>query len=1266
MTQDSTNPVRDAKPIEWRGTSRYEVLARLGQGGMGIVYEAFDRERRQLVALKTLRAFDPTALYRFKREFRSIAGVLHTNLVRLYELVVPEEGKVFFTMELVRGVDFQRHVRRDGGRSSDAPADTVVGARQARADEGTGGPQRMRCEHPAAGRKLMPADEGRLRAALRQLAQGVFSVHAAGKLHRDLKPSNVLVTAEGRVVLLDFGVATELSSMQSHLDADEANEIVGTARYMAPEQGCETATAASDWYSVGVMLYEALVGHPPFTGSVADVLALKSTVDAQAPSECAAGIPRDLEALCMALLQRAPEARPSGKEILERLGVRPSSAPPVALVGVSDLDVAFMGRESQLASLREAFEATRSGVATTVRVSGAAGMGKSTVVNHFVDDLARRGEAVVLRARAYEREAVPYKAVDGTIDALTHHLLSVVEHEPSFELPEGIGTAARLFPVLQRIPRVQDAAEAQAGDPQAVRRRAFEALRQVFAVLVRRQPLVVALDDVHWGDVDSASLLLEVLRGPGAPALLVVMTFRDDEAKASPFLREIGERWPVGVRTMDVTVGPLDPEDARRLAACLLEDSGETARRIAAAAARESNGSPFLIEEFVRCNRSAAAESEAALSVFTLEQMVGERLDRLPAGARQLIEVLAVGGRPLPPSVIAAASAVTGGLDEAIALLGARRFVRAGQRDGRDVVETTHDRIRETVVALLPRARLREHHEALARTLEGAAGADPESIALHWLGAGDAARAVRFAEQAAERSAEKLAFDRAVRLLRLALEHTPTSSEHAQSLRARLAVALQDGGRCSESAQVYIDAAARAAPEQRIAFQRGAAEQLLTAGRIDEGAEMLRSVLRVVGIRAPRSPLAAVFWLAVYRLWLALLGLRFRERQSSEVRLEDRVRVDALFAASMCFAVVNVVLGRCMQVRHLIEALRRGDRFQVMRATSIEASHLSASGGPESARERALYAIGRHLAEREGTQEARAYADGARGMGFFLRGRWREAREFLERGLEVPFYGNSAFSSVRLFGAYAALFLGDLNEYRRRIAKLLAEADERGDLYTRVNLSTASVIRVALAAGDPEGARRAVREALDLWPQRGFLVQHWQGIAYGTDADLYEGDPGAAYERLKRAMPHIKKSFLLRAAYIRVVTWSLLGRLAIASIRSDPGLRAARIAEARRIARRLDREHDAWPKSMAAQIRACAAAAAGDRTAAITELHLALARLETPNDVWAWSANHRLGLLLGGDEGRELVRRAVEVMRAQGIQDPERWAYMYLPGDDWS
>src|SRR5580704_14813863 len=98
----------------WEGTARYAVLSCLGQGGMGIVYEVFDRQRQERIALKTLVHFDASNLYRFKQEFRTLADVLHPNLVHLHELVADERDVVLFTMELVEGEDFLGYVHKAG------------------------------------------------------------------------------------------------------------------------------------------------------------------------------------------------------------------------------------------------------------------------------------------------------------------------------------------------------------------------------------------------------------------------------------------------------------------------------------------------------------------------------------------------------------------------------------------------------------------------------------------------------------------------------------------------------------------------------------------------------------------------------------------------------------------------------------------------------------------------------------------------------------------------------------------------------------------------------------------------------------------------------------------------------------------------------------------------------------------------------------------------------------------------------------------------
>ena len=236
-------------------------------------------------------------------------------------------------MELVAGTDFLAHVQVSRPPGDGDALSRVLSVAATRAAplprSANGGTTAVR--QPASPTRPSPADFERLRPALRQLAEGVHALHAAGKLHRDIKPSNVLVAGDGRVVILDFGVATELTRIVDE-NLSEGDEIVGTVRYMAPEHAtADVPSPSSDWYSVGVVLYEALVGEPPFVGSAVDVLSMKMQMDSVPAAERVLGVPEDLDALCRALLQREPDQRPTGLEILQRLGgtrsMRPRSSP---------------------------------------------------------------------------------------------------------------------------------------------------------------------------------------------------------------------------------------------------------------------------------------------------------------------------------------------------------------------------------------------------------------------------------------------------------------------------------------------------------------------------------------------------------------------------------------------------------------------------------------------------------------------------------------------------------------------------------------------------------------------------------------------------------------------------------------------------------------------------------------------------------------------------------------------------------------------------
>src|SRR5882757_126179 len=333
---------------------RYQVVRRIGAGGMGVVYEADDLERGQKVALKTISNPDVEKIYQLKREFRALADLSHPNLVALYDLVVVKDS-CFFTMELLDGVELLTFL---WGRKVEDPAEMATTTL-------TPIPVAVALAQPVAGDdshdenvitqnspRPTPCDIDKLRAVLPQLARGLHALHAAGKIHRDVKPSNIQVTSEGRAVLLDFGLVAELERRQGG-----DGMIVGTVAYMAPEQcaGDVQLTAAADWYGLGVVLFQALTGRLPFEGVPTRVLFEKQTEPAPRASLLVQHIPRDLADLCAELLEREPGDRPTGQQLLHRLGVADTDRMATPLVSASR-DGGFTGRTDELAMLDAALE----------------------------------------------------------------------------------------------------------------------------------------------------------------------------------------------------------------------------------------------------------------------------------------------------------------------------------------------------------------------------------------------------------------------------------------------------------------------------------------------------------------------------------------------------------------------------------------------------------------------------------------------------------------------------------------------------------------------------------------------------------------------------------------------------------------------------------------------------------------------------------------------------------------------------------------------
>jgi serine/threonine protein kinase len=1266
----------------------FELLGVLGQGGMGTVYRAYDRRRGQVVALKTIERVDPSALYRFKQEFRALADIAHPNLVTLFELASHGQDW-FFTMELVEGSNFLTQLRscvdlpeaetdlnpasRDLRSSPadiavSATADYIASSRPVTANAGSSSQIRQ-------GKGLSLFQLGRLRSALRQLAEGLAALHATGKLHRDIKPSNVIVTATGRVVIVDFGLAAELGLGGLHESTEP--HILGTAAYMAPEQAAGSAVSpAGDWYSVGVVTYEALTGRLPFLGRPLEVLMEKQRFEPPSPRELVSDLPDDLSTLCVDLLRRHPEARPSGHEVLRRLGSLPTTpSAPTSLQSSPRRAIPLVGRERHLAALHDAFSAVARGQPVVLHVHGHSGAGKSALVQRFLADLAEQDEAVVLAGRCYQHESVPYKALDSLIDALSRYLKRLQDAEVRALLPRDVHSLSRVFPVLRRVETVATAPGrgTDISELQELRRRAFGALRELLARLGDRKPLVLFVDDLQWGDVDSAALISEILRPPDPPLLLMLGAYRSEDAAVSPFLREIlGSRESAGpsLDRREVTVASLTQQEAESLATILLGDDNPALSTSTAAIARESGGNPYLIAELVRYGQSSAEPSDGLSpgEEITLDRVLWARILRLPEEARRLLEIIAVSGRPLPHEDACRAAGAEADGWGALAVLRSGRLVRGTGSADREVIETYHDRIRETVVAHLASATLAHHHQRLAHVLQASGQGDPEVLAFHFHEAGETRAAGEYYKLAAHRAVQSLAFERAASLYRRALDLGSTCDRNRRALRIHLADALANAGRGAEAAAKYLEAAEGALESESLDLRGRAATQLLISGHIDEGLVALRDLLRAVGIgftRTPRQALASLVW---HRALLSLRGVAFRAREPSAISREDLARIDICWSAAIGLTGTDVIRGADFQTRGFLMALRAGDPFRFARTLVAEAGHASLTGRSGLRRATNLLRRARRVVE----QLNHPYTTGmlwlAEGIAAYCDSDFRRALERFDRSAEhFRDHCPAAWweiDSVRVLALFSLAYMGEMAELIRRRPALVRDAQDRGDLYAEANLITYCLPLVRLAANELDEADEELSQIMARWSQQGFHFQHHNALFARVMIALYRsrGVGPCAWELIRDEWTDLRSAHLLRILSVRVDIFQSRGRAAIAAALSSADPRSLlRVAEAD--ARRLERERLPLPAALAQTVRAGVAGARGNSEAARVHLISAADRFNVLNmRLWEWACRRRLGSLIGGPEGQDLTSQADAWMCTQAIQDPARMAAMLCPG----
>src|SRR5438105_638546 len=278
---------------------RYSILRLLGQGGMGAVYKARDLELDRVIALKVIRpelASNPGILQRFKQELILARHVTHKNVIRIYDLG-DADGLKFITMEYVDGEDLRALL---GRHNEFSPTEAVE--------------------------------------IVQQICRALEAAHAEGVIHRDLKTQNVMRDSQGRIVVMDFGLARSLEAP----GMTQTGALVGTLEYMSPEQALGTVLdQRSDLFAVGLIFYELLTGKAPYKADTAIASLMKRTHERAVPaSDVDASVPVSLSAIVSRCLERDPSNRyESATELLRELDAW-SSDPALAAVPASHASVA--------------------------------------------------------------------------------------------------------------------------------------------------------------------------------------------------------------------------------------------------------------------------------------------------------------------------------------------------------------------------------------------------------------------------------------------------------------------------------------------------------------------------------------------------------------------------------------------------------------------------------------------------------------------------------------------------------------------------------------------------------------------------------------------------------------------------------------------------------------------------------------------------------------------------------------------------------------
>ncbi len=1150
---------------------RFELIREVGAGGMGVVYEAHDQVLGRTVAVKVFHDRSPETIDRVKQEFRVAAAVRHPNLVRLGELF-EHDGSLCFSMELVHGVGLSTWVRAG--------------------------------DHHA-----------RVRAAIGQVAGALAALHRAGVVHRDVKPSNVVVTPDERVVLLDLGLAATIGG--------KALEVAGTVEYVAPESLTAAApTPAIDLYALGVTGFELLTGRTPFDGTPAEILVAKSQREPPTTTGVA-GLLAPLDDLITAMLARDPRARPTAREVEAQLGPAAAPAPATRRRRGTARQPALIGRAEELATLLAATEDLGGDNRTTLfLVRGAAGVGKTALLAAFATAAAARGHVVAM-GRCSAREHLRYNAWDALIDELAHYLAQLPADARAAIVPERAEALTRLFPSFGRVAEV---AHPSAESLDEVVGDAVSALRAILRRVARSHRVVSILDDAHGATEDSFALLLETLRAPSPPCVVVFCVRLSPHLPASAQARlEQLRQLPIDLRVLDVR--PLAPDDAIAFGRRLTGDAA-LGRRIGLAA----SGNPTFVELLA---------SDPDTEARDVRELLARRVAQLGGDAARVLRMIAAAGEPLAQEVIGHALAMGHDtLASVLESLADHGLVRLAGLTPADTCELMHEPIAAAVGANAADPELVAEHRHLASALDELEPGGPRSVE-HWVAAGDGARAAAAALTVCDRARDVVGMARAAALCELVLSRARPANP--ATFVGRYADALASSGQGERAAEAYRAASVDATGSQRLDLERAAAAHFLRCGRLAEGAQLARRVAVGLGLDLDVTAGRMLGKITLERIRNRWRGMALAAAPSPH----DGLLADACYSLSNGMAMIDLVRAAWFTSRGVRHALDSGAPDRAARALAMEAALLAGRGRAHTARARETLAQARAFATRAGDPSVLALTELAAGLVALQLCDYRATRDHCERAVAMFRTGVAGVAFEQHIAEYYALvadyWLGAWGRLAVNKQALVRVAEATQDRFARLSAkSGVGMIGDLIAGTSPDVLHAEIDAGLRAWPRPQAPAAYLRQLVAATMVDRYHGRDAAAVARLDAGWPHLTRTRALSSEQARGT---------LLALRAKAYLRVERFADARADARAL--RGIAAMSGPAALIEAAIAHVTGGDAAALLDEGID-ACAAVGYEAYVAAARERRGRLRGGDVGAGARLVALDQASRLGLGDPDR------------